>query len=209
MQKVEIFTERKYFIRCQNCTFPERHYVDHLMSEATEEAPRSFGPWVCRGCNFMLNGRVAVVGDDVIVEAESVPNTRSTRHATGLVLLRSDHSASQEPIYLVVKDRYVEVDVPMEEAAEHRRYWYNEHTCLTNWTDKIIAVIMGGDDDPHGAFQYVSHVMAADVLPAFREYDSTWETKAQLGKLQIRDIFPQPFEKPDEKPQQDEDPAGA
>jgi len=43
-----------------------------------------------------------------------------------------------------------------EEYESHQEYYYNEHTCPTNWTRQIEQIIFDGDTDPHGVFQFVS-----------------------------------------------------
>lgn len=43
-----------------------------------------------------------------------------------------------------------------EEYESHQRYYYDEHTCPTNWTSQIEQIIFEGDTDPHGVFQFVS-----------------------------------------------------
>jgi hypothetical protein len=46
-------------------------------------------------------------------------------------------------------------DTP-EEYAEDSRYYYDEHTCPTNWTRDIVQIEFEGDKDPHGVFKFVS-----------------------------------------------------
>lgn len=43
-----------------------------------------------------------------------------------------------------------------EEYDHHSRYFYDEHTCPTNWVHEIIEIIFEGDHDPHGVFRFVS-----------------------------------------------------
>lgn len=45
-----------------------------------------------------------------------------------------------------------------EDYASHQQYFYDEHTCPTNWTRDIVEIIFGGDHDPHGVFEFVSVV---------------------------------------------------
>src|SRR6266481_2059156 len=44
----------------------------------------------------------------------------------------------------------------LEDYREHERYFYDEHTCPTNWTRNIVEIIFKGDRDPHGVFEFVS-----------------------------------------------------
>lgn len=46
-------------------------------------------------------------------------------------------------------------DTP-EEYAHEQRYFYNQHTCPTNWIGEIVEIIFKGDRDPHGVFEFVS-----------------------------------------------------
>lgn len=43
-----------------------------------------------------------------------------------------------------------------EEYESHQQYFYDEHTCPTNWTRDIVEIIFKGDHDPHGVFEFVS-----------------------------------------------------
>jgi hypothetical protein len=46
--------------------------------------------------------------------------------------------------------------LPQEEFVENERYFYNEHTCPTNWLRDIEQIEFEGDRDPHGVFEFVS-----------------------------------------------------
>jgi hypothetical protein len=43
-----------------------------------------------------------------------------------------------------------------EEFEEHERYYFNEHTCPTNYMSQIEQIEIEGDIDPHGVFEFVS-----------------------------------------------------
>ncbi len=43
-----------------------------------------------------------------------------------------------------------------EDFRENSRYFYDEHTCPTNWTRDIVQIEFKGDRDPHGVFEFVS-----------------------------------------------------
>ena len=44
------------------------------------------------------------------------------------------------------------------EISEHHEYYYNEHTCPTNYMRNVVAVIdlKHQDQDPHGIFEYIA-----------------------------------------------------
>lgn len=43
-----------------------------------------------------------------------------------------------------------------EDFESHMQYFYDEHTCPTNWTSEIEEISVGADHDPHGIFEFVS-----------------------------------------------------
>jgi len=47
-------------------------------------------------------------------------------------------------------------DDSQEDYESNQRYFYDEHTCPTNWTNQIVEIIFKGDHDPHGVFEFVS-----------------------------------------------------
>jgi len=46
-------------------------------------------------------------------------------------------------------------DTP-DEFYSYTQYFYDEHTCPTNWVGDIVQIEFQGDTDPHGVFQFVS-----------------------------------------------------
>jgi len=72
-------------------------------------------------------------------------------HPIKLVLLKVD--PTDHPIYFVVEHRvYPSIDAP----GFNFQYFYEEHTCPTNWTKNIVGIIAQGDEDPHGFVEFVS-----------------------------------------------------
>jgi hypothetical protein len=68
-----------------------------------------------------------------------------------LILLKVDPAS--HPLYFVtLRRRY---GAPNKDS-DH--YFYEEHTCPTNWTDEIVAVIANGDEDPHGFAKFVKRI---------------------------------------------------
>lgn len=43
-----------------------------------------------------------------------------------------------------------------EAHEHHQRYYYDEHTCPTNFMSQVEQIIFEGDEDPHGVFEFVS-----------------------------------------------------
>jgi hypothetical protein len=93
------------------------------------------------------------------------------------VLLRA-RTWDGDPLYFVLRTyRY---GSNWDEGAFE--YFYNEHTCPTNYLG-VEAVIAHGDDDPHGALEFVA---AVDV-PAV---DSD-ESDEDMSFDEWREVFPQ------------------
>jgi hypothetical protein len=45
----------------------------------------------------------------------------------------------------------------LDEVRAHNQYYYDEHSCPTNYIP-VEAIFWGNDDDPHGVFEYVDTV---------------------------------------------------
>jgi hypothetical protein len=45
-----------------------------------------------------------------------------------------------------------------EKYVEHQRYFYDEHTCPTNYLSQVEMISFEGSNDPHGVFEFVSVV---------------------------------------------------
>lgn len=79
-----------------------------------------------------------------------------------LVLLKLE--TSDRRIFFVLKQpRYDHHGTP-EYGPEQDRYFYEEHSCPTNWFYDIAAVIEDGNADPHG---FLKFVRAIDVPEGF------------------------------------------
>jgi hypothetical protein len=106
--------------------------------------------WACESCHWYSN-------IERISEGQFKVEGRSEKETPVTVTLKS---VTEPPIYLKLnawKYAHSQKDTP-EEYAGHQEYFYNEHTCPTNWTREIEQIIFQGDTDPHGVFQFVSVV---------------------------------------------------
>lgn len=60
-----------------------------------------------------------------------------------------------KPIYFIVKSMRYEggdIDTPVD---DHKQYYYEEHSCPTNWLQPEM-MYFDGDSDPHGVIKYVA-----------------------------------------------------
>jgi hypothetical protein len=116
-------------------------------------AGASWGPWYCNGCNASFRGQATDDGGTTIEPSSGPTETR----VPIWVLLRA-RTWDGEPIYLIIHGhRYVDEAAASASSA----YFYNEHTCPTNYLG-VEAVIAHGDDDPHGVFEFVAYVDIPD-----------------------------------------------
>jgi len=46
----------------------------------------------------------------------------------------------------------------VEPTGKHDEFYYNEHTCPTNYLRDVVEVIADGEVDPHGCFKFVTSV---------------------------------------------------
>jgi hypothetical protein len=61
-----------------------------------------------------------------------------------------------DPIVFEVQGwEYSDIGGTAEEKREHTRYYYEEHTCPTNWFRDVKKISIGDDDDPHGLVVFV------------------------------------------------------
>lgn len=161
------------YISCPACGDGE-HRVDHLYDM---RMPVKFGPWYCNKCGAVFAGEVIATGNVSVW-----PHETRTRFTRSMALLKLDGKGG--PVFFVMDHaRYHASETESdEENQKHQRYYFEEHSCPTNWLRKCVAVIQNGDWDPHG---FLDFVRAADVPRDFdTDDDSQWEN-----------LFPEAFDK--------------
>lgn len=75
--------------------------------------------------------------------------------------------------FVMDHDRYQDREMKTDEDNQHhQQYFFEEHSCPTNWLRECVAVIQDGDCDPHG---FLDFVRAVDVPANFdQDDDSQW-----------------------------------
>lgn len=130
---------------CQHCG--ERlGAVDHLGHG------RAWGPWYCDTCGGASRG---VVGG-------AVERVEDQRKVSTLALLRLDTATG--PFWFIVEGMRFTHSRPLVSEQEDDRFFYEEHSCPTNWL-KPLMVAHRGDTDPHGVIQFVRAVDKPASLP--------------------------------------------
>lgn len=140
------FQKTERYIACPACGKGE-HQVSHLN-------PGQKTAWYCQSdtCGRRFSLEVLTNGD---ISVGVLPE----RKVPTLVTLRSE-----QPVTLVVKGMQFVKDGetprftgdPRDEDEYHPdNYFYNEHTCPTNYLNVLELRTDDGDTDPHGVFAYV------------------------------------------------------
>jgi hypothetical protein len=95
-----------------------------------------------------------------------------------MVLLKFE--GKEGPIYFVMDHkRHYEKDRD-DDAQEVVKYFFEEHSCPTNWIHECVAVIEDGDADPHGFLQFVRSVDVPDDLNI--HHDPWFELFPEIGE---------------------------
>lgn len=154
------------FAICPWCNGESGCRVDHLYNDHWG----GFGPWACKECRRHFRGKVNAPGE-VTVERDKDATFTSRQ----MVLLKIEGKAC--PVYFVMDHpRYhhngkVESD---EERQGSTQFFFEEHSCPTNWLDECVAVIDDGDCDPHGFLEFVRAVDVPDDFDT--DNDANWIT---------------------------------
>lgn len=143
------FTKPTRYVRCPSCGKGE-HAVDHLLAEPG----RTFGPWHCDECGMAFTGEVI---SETVVKTET---TDQKIFDTEAHLVLEDPRLL--PLTFIVRGRAVGQDVEAVIEAEDEHYFYEMHSCPTNFLQEVEKVIAAnGDDDPHGLFRWEKTVPAS------------------------------------------------
>jgi hypothetical protein len=142
---VEVFVRTKRVIVCPSCGKGD-HGVDHLI----QNVPYTFGPWYCDECG---TGFLGTAYPDGRVTARIWKD----RKVKTRVLLRLE--PTDKPIHIEVDGmvfRGGDNDDGPEHDAEKSTYFYEEHTCVTNFLHDAVETWLGQEADPHGIFKFVA-----------------------------------------------------
>lgn len=124
---------------CPHCG-EEAGRVDHLFDDREW---REAGPWYCESCGDAYKVRVNSPTD---IEVEPVAGHKIDT----FVLLKIE--PQEKPVFFVVKG----LQIGTREEG-HERYYYEEHSCPTNYV-RCEAIISESDSDPHGIFSFVRSI---------------------------------------------------
>lgn len=127
------------YVRCPHCEENSGSTIDHLMEEHAE---RSWGPWYCDECGYPFSGTVTAEGGVTVGKAQS--ESRFVKYFNLLCL-----PPQKEAVYFIVAGRH-----PEGRAFEGTQFFYESHSCPTNWLEDIAMISIGANQDPHGLLKY-------------------------------------------------------
>ena len=164
---MDVVTVSREFIKCPHCGIGEDS-VGHIQSG------QSFGPWFCDACGGSYTGQR---GPDGRLQVELYGDRKIA--TVDVLVLRPQ----AQPVYFVVEGaRYVGGKPPSFGIEESKRFYYEEHSCPTNWL-RPIMVYHEQDDDPHGLIEFVRSV-DADTLPADEPVGPNDRDRAVVGLIE-------------------------
>ncbi len=156
----------KPHIVCPHCGNGEGFACEHILNGEY----RHFGPWYCGKCGKSIYGQWTP--DGIVIEKRD-----EVKIDTADLLMLRPHD---RPVYFIVKgmrfeggrtagDRLMaaaaslrgERDVSAvsiasaDEEYEHKKFYYESHSCPTNWFEPT-TVYFDGDADPHGLIEFVA-----------------------------------------------------
>lgn len=133
------------------------HCGDHSKTLDHLKEGQTFGPWYCDSCGRAYNGTYK--GADTVL----VKDPRESRKIDTLVLL--EYPPSDKPLrFLIEGMRFVDKkDLSRHPEYGGPRYFYEEHSCPTNWLKHCTMVAFDGDTDPHGFLRYVRDIDRPDL----------------------------------------------
>jgi hypothetical protein len=161
MGKQHVVAVTKRYAVCPHCSKNSQHTIDHLYEKLAAHKPidMGHGGWECRECRECgLPFNIHAVDGELVVSKNTNPKATKMIRTWDLVQVITEDGKRLRLLLSGMRwepQGYPEV---AELVAYNKAYWYNEHTCPTNWTNDIVAMIEEDDEDPHGVFQFVATV---------------------------------------------------
>lgn len=147
---VPIKTDR-YFTCPNGCE--DKFVVEHLfgppLNRSGEHGNVRAGPWNCDTCGTGWAISIALSGE---VDVTKSTSERANQKRCWVIL---EIPPQKEAIRLKVRGQYWSRCLD-EETLGGLCYFYNEHTCPTNWLRDVEEIAIGEDTDPHGLAEFVA-----------------------------------------------------
>lgn len=138
---------------------PHCEEVDATLGHLEEGS--TFGPWYCDSCGRAYAGVYRGEATKIFKD------DKGRRKLDTLVLL--EYPRTDKPLRFLIKGRrYVENE---DQEYDGSGYFYEEHSCPTNWLKDCAMVAFDGDTDPHGFLRYVREIDCPDLPDNCMEED--------------------------------------
>lgn len=167
LPKKTAITSTKTYLHCPHCEKRTNSAVDHIGPDENMDKISSFGPWYCNHCGGSYRGQFTKDGTiELLLLEDKRIETRD------LVMIPAN---LQHPVYMILKGaRYTEnegTDAMMGKDPNDRTFFYETHSCPTNWIPNIDKMIYDGDTDPHGVIEFVRGVDVSKINDGDEEFD--------------------------------------
>lgn len=126
--------------------------VDHLFVAPLAVLPgqthRKVGPWSCHVCGESW---------DLFYDSDTVMLERTDRPAYRREFVLLELPPQYQPVRFKLAVWNYDPTLPREERTDRATYFYEEHTCPTNWMREVVEISVGENSDPHGLFRFVGN----------------------------------------------------
>lgn len=152
--KASVVLERKFVCPCCN---DYKFLYSHLIQPACISELRPSYTWNCDNCVSDITFSVDPVEFSVTI-MDTVTPPKGQAKMLVLLELNTGDVCLKKPVYIVVEHsnyntRGKGYASDLVKIAVWLKYYYEVHTCPTNYLD-VVDVIEGLNDDPHGIFQF-------------------------------------------------------
>lgn len=146
----------RHFIICPWCGGKTGDQVDHLLDG---KLPTKVY-WSCKLCGEPYQAELRSPSNIIVTKYDG---TGAEHYTRALALLQFDGVAG--PVYFVMDRRYHTSDT----TQDNEQFFFESHSCPTNWLRDCVAVIEDGDPDPHGLLK---HLRTVEVPRDFDDDDA-------------------------------------
>jgi hypothetical protein len=162
----------KWFIQCPNCNKSDFE-VNHIKIGSTA------GPWFCHeddcGVGFKLKRVSESQFETTLLDNETMK--------TVFILLQYRDDPEFQIIVEGIESRRKEAPewllASQDDPDGHHEYFYNEHTCPTNYLTGVYEAIYHGDHDPHGIFEFVRRLSDEERLELLNKDKMPWQLERE------------------------------
>lgn len=200
-QQVQVKQQIRYLAQCPIDGCEEFSDITYVVEDVLRDGKtKVVGPWSCKNCGNGIEWTVVFSSDSDYKVTYKIAKECEIKR---LVLLDLDIDGLEKPIQIVVHGMRFEPKYGLcKSQSEADEYFYNEHTCPTNYLQSIEIIIEGDNADPHGIFKFNKAIDLDDELKSkiceigrnnsvlFEHNKDDWENVlCNMNAEQIRSLF--------------------